>query len=95
MATPPPTRISPDLAHALEANPDLLFSLLIRVTQVDDSTEQSLLACGVEIRRRVTLIPTFAVMCKGGVALALLDFSWVQHIEADYPVHTMLPGSLF
>lgn len=87
------TQIAPDLAKALAAYPDAEFSLLIRVVQADDQTEQSLLDCGATIRYRLTLIPTFAVTCTGAAALSFATYAWVRHIEADLPVHTMTSPS--
>lgn len=89
MSTTASLPIDPSLERSLAANPGAEFSLLIRVTQVDDQAEQVLLSYGVTIRHRILLIPTFAVICTGAAALNLAEYSWVRCIEADQPVHTM------
>jgi hypothetical protein len=81
--------IDPSLERTLAANPNAEFSLLIRVTQVNDQVELALLSYGVTIRHRITLVPTFAVTCTGAAALSLAEYSWVTFIEADQPVHAM------
>jgi hypothetical protein len=90
----PSNQIDPGVKQALAANPDAEFSLLIRVTQVDDQAELALLSRGATIRHRITLLPTFAVTCTGAAALSLLGYSWVRRIEADQPVHTMMTSFL-
>jgi hypothetical protein len=63
------------------------FPLLLRVDQIDDSREQALCARGVTIRRRLTLLPTYAVTCSGAAGLSLLEVPWIRRVEEDQPVY--------
>lgn len=82
-------KIDPQLKQALQAGRNSDFSLLVRVDQIDDGREQVLRTRGVAIRRRLTLLPTYAVTCSGAAGLGLLHLSWVQHIEEDHPVYVL------
>ena len=82
-------RIDPQLKSALETDPDATRDLLIRVERADDETQRALEELGLDIRRRLQLVPTFAVSGRGGSVLRLLDRPWVKQIEDDQPVHTM------
>lgn len=82
-------KIDPQLKQALQTEYSSEFSLLVRVDQIDDGREQALRTHGVAIRRRLTLLPTYAVTCSGAIGLGLLHLPWVQHIEEDRPVYAL------
>lgn len=82
-------KIDPQLKQTLQAQPDAEFLLLLRVDQIDANHQQVLIARGVTIRRSLTLAPTFAVTCSGGVGLSLLDLPWIRSVEEDRPVYAL------
>lgn len=82
-------KIDPQLQQALQAEYSSDFLLLVRVDQIDDGRERVLRTRGVAIRRRLTMLPTYAVTCSGAIGLELLDLPWVQHIEEDRPVYAL------
>ena len=81
--------VDPKLAATLRANPESEFQLLIRVHAANDETEKRLTDMGFHVRQRLHLIPTFAVTGSGRAALKLPEFTWVERVEEDQPVHTM------
>ena len=81
------TRIDPQLASRLETDASHEFDLLIRVSRVDETVEHDFVVLGITIRRRLTLIPTYAVTCPGPTALELLNYPWVICIEEDRIVY--------
>ena len=81
--------IDPRLLRALKTQPNAERDLLIQVQQADEQTGQALEAMGLTLRRRLTLLPTFAVSGPASVCLRLLECTWVQSIQEDQPVHTM------
>jgi hypothetical protein len=83
------TCVDPQLAATLQANPEGEFQLLVRVRSANDETERRLLDMGFQVRQRLRLIPTFAVTGPGRAALKLPEFTWVERVEEDQPVHTM------
>jgi hypothetical protein len=80
-------KINPQLKQALQVQRSSDFPLLLRVDQIDDSREQALCARGVTIRRRLTLLPTYAVTCSGAAGLSLLEVPWIRRVEEDQPVY--------
>lgn len=82
-------KIDPQLKQALQVERSSTFLLLVRVDQIDNGREKTLQARGVAIRRRLTLLPTYAVTCSGAVGLGLLELPWVQRIEEDRPVYAL------
>lgn len=82
-------RIDSQLRQQLQAEPMIEHQLLVRVEQVDQDAEEKLRSLGIKVRRRLQLVPTFAITATGQAALRLLDFAWVKHIEEDRLVHTM------
>lgn len=81
--------IDPQLQQALQTQHNAMFSLLLRVDRIGDDREQALHTRGVAIRRRLTLVPTFAVTCTGAAGASLLDLPWIQRIEEDRPVYAL------
>lgn len=84
-----PTKIDPQLKQALQVQRSSEFQLLVRVDQIEEGREQALRARGATIRRRLTLLPTYAVTCSGAVGLGLLDLPWIQRVEEDRPVYAL------
>lgn len=82
-------KIDPDLRQTLQMHGSSEFALLLRVDKVDDSRERDLLARSVVIRRRLMLVPTYAVTCSGATGLELLEQPWVRHVEEDRPVYAL------
>ena len=81
--------IDPQLLSTLQTQPETERDLLGQVNQADEQTGQALEAMGLILRRRLTLLPTFAVTGPAHVCLRLLDCTWVQSIEEDRPIHIM------
>jgi hypothetical protein len=81
-------RIDFQLAQQLEQMPETDRDLLVQVQDIDQSKEDTLESLGLNVRRRFRLVPSYAVRGPGRAALKLLEYSWVQRIEEDLPVHT-------
>lgn len=79
-------RIEPALAATLHGQPQQSFDLLVRVDRADDQRQAEVEALGATVRRRLTLLPTFAVTCTGATALQVAEQPWVQRVEDDGPV---------
>lgn len=84
-----PSKIDSTLAATLRSQPHQSFDLLVRVDRADDSRQVQIEAAGATVRRRLTLVPTFAVTCTGAAALQLAEQSWVQRVEDDGPVYAL------
>lgn len=84
-----PSKIEPTLATALRSQPHQSFDLLVRVDRADDQRQAQVEAHGAAVRRRLTLVPTFAVTCTGATAARLAEQSWVQRVEDDGPVYAL------
>lgn len=83
------SKIDATLAAALRSQPHHSFDLLVRVDRADDPRQAQIEAAGATVRRRLTMVPTFAVTCTGASALELADQSWVQRVEDDGPVYAL------
>lgn len=83
------SKIDADLVIAIRSQPHEAFNLLVRVDRADDQRQVQIEAAGASVRRRLTLVPTFAVTCTGATALELADQSWVQRVEDDGPVYVV------
>lgn len=83
-----PLRVEPDLLNRMQSEPGADFDLLIRVERADAAVERLLESAGITVRRRIRLVPTFAITSSGAVALSLLAHDWVYWIEEDRQVHT-------
>ncbi len=81
------TVIDSRLRRAMQERKSDEFHLLIRVDQIDANHEQALQACGMTIRRSLSLTPTYAVTGVGAAGLSLLDMPWIQRVEEDGPVY--------
>ncbi len=79
-------KIEPALAATLRGQPQHSFDLLVRVDRADDQRQAEVEALGATVRRRLTLLPTFAVTCTGATALQVAEQPWVQRVEDDGPV---------
>lgn len=84
-----PSKIDPTLAATLRSQPHQSFDLLVRVDRADDPRQAQVEAAGATVRRRLTLVPTFAVTCTGAAATRLAEQSWVQRVEDDGPVYAL------
>lgn len=82
-------KIDPNLAGAIHDQPGQSFDLLVRVDRADDQRQAQVETTGATVRRRLTLVPTFAVTCTGAVALRLAEQPWVQRVEHDGPVYAL------
>lgn len=82
-------KLDPELADAIRAQPQRSFDLLVRVDRADDQRQAQIETAGATVRRRLTLVPTFAITCPGAVAARLAEQSWVQRVEDDGPVYAL------
>lgn len=83
------SKIDPNLANTIRSQPQQSFDLLVRVDRADDQRQAQVEAVGAAVRRRLTLVPTFAVTCTGANALRLAEQTWVQWVEDDGPVYAL------
>jgi len=88
MASQPTPQLSIDLRRLIQRNPNAPVHLLLRVTGVTEQAEAAIVAAGFEIRRRLTLVPIFAVTGPVSGVLDLLAEPWLLNAELDRPVHT-------
>lgn len=82
-------KIDTALENAIRSQPHQSFDLLVRVDRADDQRQAQIEASGAAVRRRLTLVPTFAVTCTGASALRLAEQPWVQRVEDDGPVYAL------
>lgn len=82
-------KIESALAATLRGQPQQSFDLLVRVDRADDQRQAQVEAFGATVRRRLTLLPTFAVTCTGATALQVAEQPWVQRVEDDGPVFAL------
>ena len=83
------SKIEPGLADTVRSQPHRSFDLLVRVDRADDERQAQVEAASAIVRRRLTLVPTFAVTCTGSAALHLAEQPWVQRIEDDGQVYAL------
>ncbi len=81
-------KISPELAHRIQADPTALVHLLLRVTAISAPAEAAIVAAGFQIHRKLTLVPVFAVTGPAANVLDLLDQPWLINADLDRPVQT-------
>jgi hypothetical protein len=79
-------KLPSQLYRQLERSPQQSFDLILRVTEVSDVHQQAIEQAGCHVRRRLTLLPSFAVTGPGQAILALLHEPWLQSVEVDQPV---------
>ncbi|MCB0113592.1 MAG: hypothetical protein R2873_07250 [Caldilineaceae bacterium] len=58
----------------------------MRVSEVGDDQQQQIEDAGFAVRRRIRLVPSYAVTGPGGSLLDLLSCSWLLAVEPDQPV---------
>lgn len=83
------TIIDPRLEQAMQARRRDEFHLLVRVDAISAARQQTLTACGLTIRRSLSLVPTYAVTGSGAAGLSLLGMPGIQRIEEDGPVYAL------
>jgi hypothetical protein len=81
-------KISEALRLQLERNPQESFDLILRVSAATDPQQRAIEQAGLQVRHRLTLVPSFAVTGPGQAVLSLLHEPWLQSIEPDQPVRT-------
>ena len=87
MASTDAPKLSPDLQQIIRAAPAATVHLLLRVAAFTEQAEETLVAAGFQIQRRLTLVPIFAVSGPAAGVTDLLDQPWLISAELDRPVH--------
>jgi hypothetical protein len=79
-------KLPPQLIEEMERDPQQSFHLILRVTEATDEHQRAIERAGCHVRRRLTLLPSFAVTGSGQAILTLLPETWLQSVELDQPV---------
>ena len=88
MVSPIQEKCPPPLRRQIEEAPQDSFDLILRVSQADDTVQEEIERAGFQVRRRLTLIPQFAVSGPGEALFNLLEYPWLLSVEEDGSVHT-------
>ena len=88
MASTDDPKLSTDLQHLLRTDATAPVHLLLRVTDISDRAEASIVTAGFQIHRKLTLVPVFAVTGPASAVLDLVDQPWLISADLDRPVHT-------
>ncbi|RME51848.1 MAG: hypothetical protein D6790_19345 [Caldilineae bacterium] len=88
MVSPIHEKCPPPLRQQIEEAPDNSFDLILRVSEVDDAVQAEIERAGFQVRRRLTLVPQFAVSGPGQALFNLLEYPWLLSVEEDGSVHT-------
>ncbi len=83
------TKLTPDLRRQLQVDPTETVDLLLRVSEASDPIQAQIEAVGFQVRRRLILVPTFAVTGRIDALLDLLAHPWLISGERDRPVTIM------
>lgn len=77
------------LRRQIEAAPHASYDLILRVSEVGDDQQKQIEEAGFAVRRRLRIIPSYAVTGSGDALYDLLGCSWLIAVEADQPVHVL------
>lgn len=86
MASSPETKLTPAIRRQIQADPSSPADLILRVDQATDEVQAHIEAAGFTVRRRLTLVPTFAVTGPVGAVQDLVQDAWLISVELDRPV---------
>jgi hypothetical protein len=88
MTSPDGAKLPDSLRQSIVSDPQQPVDLILRVHSADDETQVRLVAAGLTVRYRLTLVPQFIVTGPGHAILSLADEEWLVGIEVDGSVHT-------
>ncbi len=86
MADPLPQKCPESLRREIEASPQRRYDLILRVTEAGDEQQRQIEEAGFTVRRRLRLVPSFAVSGPGEGVLALVSHPWLISVEVDQEV---------
>lgn len=73
----------------IEASPHASYDLILRVSKVGADQQRQIEEAGFAVRRRIRLVPSYAVTGSGEGLFDLLSCPWLIAVEADQPVHVL------
>lgn len=86
---PAMAKIDAPLRQKLTQMPQAEVRLIVRVRGDLNACADEAAARGLQVTRKLKLLPALAIRGRAQVCLGLLDEPWVTRIEADRPVKAM------
>jgi hypothetical protein len=82
-------KCSKKLLQTIESAPHAPVDLILRVSEAGEDQQHEIEEAGFEVRRKLRVVPTFAVTGPGEAVFSLLSCSWLLAVEPDRPIHAL------
>jgi hypothetical protein len=83
-------KISPNLEARLQAQPDTIVHLIVRLVDPPTDVLDRVRTHGLTVRHEIRLIRALSISGPSNACLTLLSEPWVSSIEEDHKVQTVM-----